>query len=1023
MAMLLLQAVLLSALLQNAWTINSRFPPNFKFGAGSSAYQVEGGWNADGKGLNIWDRYVQEYPSPIKNNDTGNVATDSYRLWREDVKAAAQMKLQFYRFSLSWTRILPSGFTNEINKAGVKYYSDLIDALLAEGIEPVVTIYHWDLPLKISDLGGWTNPLIVKWFGDYARIVYSLYANRVKTWLTINEPIVMCDLSYNAGATGIHEEMFGPYLCNKYALLAHAEAYRIFDKEFRPKYTGRISLANHALWMEPASPNDTALAELVRQHQLGRYSYPIFSKEGGWPPSIEKVMLEVSLAEGHKESRLPAFTEEEIEFVKGTADFYGINHYTSYLVRPSTPEDEPGVWPLTGSPELEAIFMYPPDSSYGASPVFPVYPVGIRRTLAWLKQQYGDIDILITENGFSTSGYQLADYGRVNYIWEYLEQVQLSIKKDNVSVIGYTAWSLTDNFEWADGYTTKFGLYEIDFSHTNRTRTPRVSANYYACVIAGRSLDVQDSCWSQNYALFQNVWTNSRFPPNFKFGAGSSAYQIEGGWNADGKGLNIWDRFVQEYPSPIMNNDTGNVATDSYRLWREDVKAAAQMKLQFYRFSLSWARILPSGFTNEINKAGVKYYSDLIDTLLAEGIEPVVTIYHWELPVKISDLGGWTNPLIVNWFGDYARVVYSLYADRVKTWLTLNEPVLICDIFYNTGTSASRIKEEVFGPYLCNKYVLLAHAKAYRIFDAEYRPKYKGRISLANHALWIEPATPNDTALAELGRQHQLGRYSYPIFSKKGGWPPSIEKLMLKVSLADGYSESRLPSFTKDEIEFIKGTADFYGMNHYTTYLIRPSTPEDDLGIWPSTGSPELQATLIYPPGSSYGASPIFPVYPKGIRRMMAWVKRQYGDVDILITENGFSTSGYQLADYRRVNFMREYLDQVLLSIEVDNVNVIGYAAWSLTDNFEWLDGYITKFGLYEIDYDHPNRTRIPRISAHYYACVTTKRSLDIADSCFNKSYAVHRIRRTQNNGSSVAASGGMFLSFSALFLSFSLGK
>ncbi|XP_069355874.1 myrosinase 1-like [Maniola hyperantus] len=500
MAMLSLQAVVLSALLQNAWSINSRFPPNFKFGAGSSAYQIEGGWNADGKGLNIWDRFVQEIPSPIMNNDTGNVAADSYRLWREDVKAAAQMKLQFYRFSLSWTRILPSGFTNEINKAGVKYYSDLIDALLAEGIEPVVTIYHWDLPVKISDLGGWTNPLIVNWFGDYARVVYSLYADRVKTWLTINEPNVMCDLFYNTGAyaPGIKEQVYGPFLCNKYVLLAHAKAYRIFAEEFRPKYIGRFSLAYHALWIEPATRRDAALAELGRQHQLGRYSYPIFSKRGGWPPSIEKLMLKVSLAEGYSESRLPSFTEDEIEFIKGTADFYGMNHYTSYLIRPSTPEDEPGIWFLTGSPELRATLFYPPGSSYGAASIFPVYPVGIRRMMAWVKRQYGDIDILITENGFSTSGYQLADFGRVNYIREYLEQVQLSIEVDNVSVIGYAAWSLIDSFEWTDGYTTKFGLYEIDFNDPNRTRTPRLSANYYACVIAARSLDVKDSCWCED---------------------------------------------------------------------------------------------------------------------------------------------------------------------------------------------------------------------------------------------------------------------------------------------------------------------------------------------------------------------------------------------------------------------------------------------------------------------------------------------------------------------------------------------
>ncbi|CAH2240967.1 jg19724, partial [Pararge aegeria aegeria] len=223
-------------------------------------------------------------------------------------------------------------------------------------------------------------------------------------------------------------------------------------------------------------------------------------------------------------------------------------------------------------------------------------------------------------------------------------------------------------------------------------------------------------------------------------------------------------------------------------------------------FSINWARVLPTGLDNKINKAGAKYYSDLIDALLAEGIEPMVTLYHWELPVTIQNLGGWTNPHIVDWFGDYARVIFTLYADRVKTWLTINEPNVFCDIFYISGDSAPGVKEPELAPYLCNKHVMLAHAKAYRIFDQEFRPRYTGKISLASNVLGIEPASPKDAELAELGREHQAGRYSHPIFSKKGGWPPSIEKLMLQVSLKQGYKESRLPAFTEQEIEFMKGT-------------------------------------------------------------------------------------------------------------------------------------------------------------------------------------------------------------------------
>ncbi|XP_034826461.2 myrosinase 1-like [Maniola hyperantus] len=518
------------------------------------------------------------------------------------------------------------------------------------------------------------------------------------------------------------------------------------------------------------------------------------------------------------------------------------------------------------------------------------------------------------------------------------------------------------------------------------------------------------------------------FPPNFKFGATTAAYQVEGGWNVDGKGVNIWDRYVHEHPEDIKDRDTGDVAADSYHLWREDVRAAAKTKLQFYRFSISWSRILPSGFTNEINKAGVKYYSDLIDALLAEGIEPVVTMYHFDLPVKIQDLGGWTNPLIVNWFGAYARVLYTLYADRVKTWLTINEPVAICDYMYNSGLYAPGIREPVFGPYLCNKYVMLAHAKAYRIFDEDFRPKYTGKISLVNNVLWIEPLTANDTGLAELGRQHQFGRYSHQIFSKEGGWPPSLEKLMLEYSLKHGFKESRLPPYTNEEIEFMKGTADFYAMNYYTTNLIRPARPGEDYGVWFFDGSPELDAILEFPLNSSFGQSPLLPIVAKGIRKLMAWLKEQYGDIDILITENGLATRGNKLDDYNRLQYMRDHLEQVLLSIKVDNVSVIGFAAWSLIDNFEWLAGYSFKYGLYEVDFEHPNRTRTARASSHYYRCVIEKRSLDVPDSCFKNNHPVNRPKRIDSPKQSeksgcLSTNYGFCLNIYALAMSFIVSK
>ncbi|XP_061380605.1 myrosinase 1-like [Danaus plexippus] len=491
------------------------------------------------------------------------------------------------------------------------------------------------------------------------------------------------------------------------------------------------------------------------------------------------------------------------------------------------------------------------------------------------------------------------------------------------------------------------------------------------------------------------------FPPNFKFGAATSSYQIEGGWNDDGKGPSVWDDYVHENRVKIKDNSNGDVAADSYHLWKEDIKITKELGLQFYRFSINWPRILPTGFSNKINKAGVKYYNELIDGLVSAGVEPVVTLYHWETPIIIHKLGGWTNPLIVKWFAHYARIVFSLFGDRVKTWITINEANVQCDYFYNSGIFITA-KEDVFAPFLCNKHILMAHAHAYRIYEKEFKPKYGGSVSLANNFLWLDPYISNHEELAELGREHAIGRYSHPIYSKKGGWPPVLEKVLLEYSLKQGYKESRLPTFTKQEKEFVRGTADFYGVNYYTSNLIRPIKPGEDPGYFFITGVPELNAILVHPNNTWYGALDILPVYPLGLRRSLSWLKKSYGDIDILITECGFSTAGYDLNDYKRTNFYRDHLEQVLLSIKADNVSVIGFTAWSLEDNFEWTNGYNSKFGLYEVNFEDPKRSRTPRNSAHYYSCVAKNRSLNVTSSCIDSSYNSGDVWLAENGGKSL---------------------
>ncbi|CAG9792886.1 unnamed protein product [Diatraea saccharalis] len=500
--MVLINLVILSVLFVASEGVFQKFPPNFKFGASTSAYQIEGAWNVSGKSVNIWDDYTHSARNVVADKSNGDVACDSFNQWRRDVQIAKELGLNFYRFSISWSRLLPQGLANEVSVDGKKYYSDLVDALLSNGIEPVITLYHMDLPLRLQHFGGWANPLISEWFAAYARVAFSLYADRVKTWITINDPMITCDLGYDGLiAPAIRSPTIGSYLCSKNILLAHAKAWRLYDREFRPKYHGQISIANQVIWFEEDKKGDSGLADLLMQNSVGRFSHPIYTREGGWPPSLEKVIAENSKKEGHTKSRLPAFTREEIELIRGTFDFYGVNHYTSRVVRRAVPGEEVGSWPLWGCRELQAVLDSRSDWTTTSIPWIKLYPNGFRNSLVWLKEHYGDISYLVTENGFPDNGYNLNDRMRTNFFKDYLRQLYLAIRIDKVDVTGYAAWSLMDSFEWTQGYKSKFGLYEVDFSNPQRPRTARSSALYYSSVIKNNALGTPE-----NHSSYTIVW-------------------------------------------------------------------------------------------------------------------------------------------------------------------------------------------------------------------------------------------------------------------------------------------------------------------------------------------------------------------------------------------------------------------------------------------------------------------------------------------------------------------------------------
>ncbi|KAL0849455.1 hypothetical protein ABMA28_013738 [Loxostege sticticalis] len=465
-----------------------------------------------------------------------------------------------------------------------------------------------------------------------------------------------------------------------------------------------------------------------------------------------------------------------------------------------------------------------------------------------------------------------------------------------------------------------------------------------------------------------------KFPDGFQFGAATASYQVEGAWDADGKSPNIWDHMTHNDPCSIDDCKNGDIADDSYNQYKRDVEMMRELGLDFYRFSLSWSRILPTSFPDKINEAGVQYYNNLINEMLKYNIQPMVTIYHWDLPQKLQEMGGWTNPHIVDSFSDYARVAFELFGDRVKNWITINEPREICYQGYGTVTKAPKLNIQGVAEYMCAKNVLVAHAKAYHIYDKEFRPTHGGTIGITLSALWYEPETENDVELAEVVRQFEWGQYAHPVFSKTGDFPPVMKEKIAAKSAAQGFKRSRLPEFTSEEVEMVRGSSDFFGLNHYTTNLVYKNESLEGYYDVPSYYD-DIEAKLYQPSHWSAGASVWMKDVPWGFYNLLTKIREDYDNPPVFITENGYSTRG-GLDDDDRITYIRGYLNVILDAIE-EGSDIPVYTVWSLMDNFEWMRGYTERFGLYEVDYESPQRTRTPRKSAFVFKEIVRSRALD----------------------------------------------
>ncbi|ODN04810.1 Lactase-like protein [Orchesella cincta] len=447
-----------------------------------------------------------------------------------------------------------------------------------------------------------------------------------------------------------------------------------------------------------------------------------------------------------------------------------------------------------------------------------------------------------------------------------------------------------------------------------------------------------------------------QFPSYFRWGIGTSSYQIEGAWNLDGKGENVWDNFTHTSPSPIKDSSTGDIACDSYHKYEEDAKLVKSIGVDFYRFSISWSRILPLGTKEKVNQAGIDYYNNLINSLLHHEVSPVISIHHWDLPQPLQDIGGWVNEDLIEHFGDFARILYQNFGDRVKQWFTFNEAWVICVMGYGDGIFAPGIKEISETPYKCIHTILKAHARAYRIYDEEFKSQQKGQVGITIDSGWLEPSDPNnpeDIEASERALQFKFGMFASPIVF--GKYPDIVRKRVDERSKQEGRSTSRLPSFDKYWTDYIKGSYDIIGLNHYSSYLVTPASSDPGPGWYGDQDT----ATSQDPSWPETGSTWLRPV-PWGFRKVLNWIKNTYNNPPLIVTENGYSDlPNVVLNDYGRIEYYKGYINNLLKAVIVDGCNVRGYSAWSLMDNFEWASGYTERFGLH-------NRERIPKESVKF---------------------------------------------------------
>ena len=448
----------------------ARFPSEFHWGTATASYQVEGAWDEDGKGKSIWDTFSHTV-GKVKGGDTGDVACDSYHRYKEDIALMKQMNQKSCRFSIAWTRIQPNG-TGAVNQKGLDFYSRYVDELLAAGIRPMCTVFHWDLPQAMEDQGGWPNRDLYKYFADYAGLVTKSLGDRVNTWAIFNEPWVFTNLGYGTGIHAPGKKNFDLFLKAAHTVnLAQGEAFRSM-KAISPN-----AQIGSAFSMSPGAPATDSAADKAaaeRFHAINNVFFLYTAIHGEYPQAFV----------GEPPYSVMGVREGDSKIMRAPLDWVGINYYNRHIIADAGQGGDPYTHYDAWMPAEGPI-------TYNG---WEVWPRGIYDIVTRISNEYNKPIIEITENGCAYSDgplpenpSQVPDPRRIEFYRGHLAELSRAIK-DGANVRGYHAWSLLDNYEWAEGYSQRFGMVYVDFR--DQKRTIKDSGHWYSRVAATGRLDV-----------------------------------------------------------------------------------------------------------------------------------------------------------------------------------------------------------------------------------------------------------------------------------------------------------------------------------------------------------------------------------------------------------------------------------------------------------------------------------------------------------------------------------------------------